>query len=348
MTNDQWLRACCAVLAAVIASVGCGAGREQVMASDRTIIIAHRGASAYLPEHTLEAKALAHGMGADFLEQDVVLTRDDVAVVLHDIHLDAVTDVAERFPARGREDGRFYAIDFTLAEIRTLRISERFDRKTGRAVYPGRFPARSGRFAVPTLAEEIELIQGLNRSTGRKAGIYPEIKAPAFHRREGKDISRIVLDVLGDYGYRGPQDAIYVQCFDATETRRLRDELGSRLRLVQLIGENRWGESDTDYDALRTEDGIRRVAEYANGIGPWLSHVVTGVNPDGRAQVTSLVSLAHRHGLQVHPYTFRADDLPDYARDFESLLDLFAAQAGVDGFFTDHPDRALRFLQRHP
>jgi glycerophosphoryl diester phosphodiesterase len=345
MTSPDLIAIACAVL---LAAGNCVESRGQAMPGERPVVIAHRGASAYLPEHTLEAKALAHGMGADFLEQDVVLTKDDVPVVLHDIHLDAVTDVAEQFPARAREDGRFYAIDFTLAEIRTLRVSERFDRKTGRAVYPGRFPVRRGRFEVPTLAEEIELIQGLNRSAGRNAGIYPEIKAPAFHRRAGKDISRIVLRVLGDYGYHDAEDAIYVQCFDAAETRRLREELGSRLRLVQLIGENRWGESETDYDALRTEDGIRRVAEYANGIGPALSHVVTGLDSDGHAQITDLVSLAHRHGLTVHPYTFRADDLPDYARDFESLLDLFATRAGVDGFFTDHPDRAARFLQRHP
>ena len=119
------------------------------------IVIAHRGASGYLPEHTLEAKALAHGQAADFIEQDVVLTKDDVPVVLHDVHLDAVCDVADRFPERRRDDGRFYALDFTLAELRTLRFSERRDPQTGRQVFPGRFPAGTGTFRIATLAEEL-------------------------------------------------------------------------------------------------------------------------------------------------------------------------------------------------
>ena len=112
----------------------------------RPIVIAHRGASGYLPEHKLEAKALAFAMKADYLEQDCVLTADDVPVVLHDIQLDTVSDVARRFPRRRRDDGRFYAVDFTLDEIRSLRVTERFDRETGEAVYPQRFPLWQGDF----------------------------------------------------------------------------------------------------------------------------------------------------------------------------------------------------------
>src|SRR6266478_3317261 len=153
------------------------------------IIIAHRGASGYLPEHTLEAKAVAHAMGADFLEQDLVLSMDGVPVVMHDIHVDTVTDVARRFPDRKRADGRYYAIDFTLAELKSLHITERFNPKTGRAVYEGRFPLWQSTFAIPTLEEELQLIQGLNRSTGRNVGIYPEIKSPSWHReKEHQDI----------------------------------------------------------------------------------------------------------------------------------------------------------------
>lgn len=309
------------------------------------IVIAHRGASGYLPEHTLAAKALAHGMGADYIEQDVVLTRDDVPVVLHDVHLDTVSDVAARFPQRARDDGRYYAIDFTLAEIRTLQVTERIDHRTGRAVFPGRFPVGESRFAVPTLQEELELIRGLNRSTGREVGVYPEIKAPAFHRREGKDISRIVLAVLDEAGYRGREDRAYVQCFDPAETRRLREEVGTELKLIQLIGENSWGEAETDYEAMRRPEGLRRIAEYADGIGPSLSHIV-GVDDDGGPMVTPLVVEAHRLGLAVHPYTFRTDALPDYAEDFDGMLDLFVNEAGIDGLFTDFPDRARVFLDR--
>lgn len=332
------------VLLAILMTAVAAAGQEPEL--KMPIVIAHRGASGYLPEHTLPAKALAHGMGADYIEQDVVLTKDDVPIVLHDVHLDTVTDVAGRYPGRAREDGRFYAIDFSLAEIKSLNAGERFDRRSGRAVFPARFPVGRGRFEIPTLSEELELIQGLNRSTGRIAGVYPEIKAPAFHRREGKDISRIVLDVLAAAGYTRRDDPIYVQCFDAAETRRLREELRTDLKLIQLIGENDWRESATDYDSLRTADGLRSVAEYADGIGPSLDHLIAGVDASGRPVIGSLVQDAHRYGLTVHPYTLRADALPDYAADFESLLDLAVRRAGVDGVFTDFPDLAVEFVRR--
>lgn len=310
---------------------------------NRPIIIAHRGASGYLPEHTLPAKALAYAMGADFLEQDVVLTRDDVPIVLHDIHLDEVTNVAERFPGRARGDGRHYAVDFALDEIRTLRVRERFDPATGAARSPARFPVGRSRFEIPTLREEIELVQGLNHSTGRRVGIYPEIKNPAWHRQHGKDISRIVLSLLEEYGYVHAGEPIFVQCFDAAETRRMREELGTKLPLIQLIAAAPRSGSD-EHAALVTDEGLRQIAQYAQGIGPALSRVVTGVDANGRPVLSDLVSLAHRHGLLVHPYTFRADAVPSYVADFEGLLKLFLVEARVDGLFSDYPDRTRSFI----
>ncbi len=156
----------------------------------RPAVIAHRGASAYLPEHTLAAKGLAHEMGADYLEQDVVASRDDELIVLHDVHLDRVTDVASRFPDRARPDGRFYVRDFELRELRSLRVCERMT-EDGTAVYPDRYPARSGEFRINTLLEELDFIQRLNRETGRVAGIYPEIKRPHWHKAEGIDIADV-------------------------------------------------------------------------------------------------------------------------------------------------------------
>jgi glycerophosphoryl diester phosphodiesterase len=310
-----------------------------------TVIIAHRGASGYLPEHTLPAKALAYAMGADFLEQDVVATRDDELLVLHDIHLDRVTDVATRFPGRARADGRYYARDFDLAEIRTLRVTERLDDE-GAAVYPNRFPPRVGRFKVNTLGEELEFVRGLNRATGRSVGIYPEIKRPAWHREEGIDLGAAMLEVLAAHGYRGPDDPVFVQCFDAGEVRRLRDELGCRMRLVQLIGENSWGEAATDYDALRTETGLAEVARTADAIGPWVCQLYSP-GPDGAAQrSTGLVERAHRAGLLVHPYTFRADDLAPGFDSFGEMLRFFCVDLGVDGLFTDFPDRVREALRR--
>lgn len=308
------------------------------------IVIAHRGASGYLPEHTLAAKAVAHAQGADYVEQDVVLTKDGVPVVLHDIHIDTVTDVARRFPGRQRADGRFYAIDFTLAELEQLRASERFDPRTGQAVFGGRFPVGKSRFQVPTLEEELQLVQGLNKSTGREVGIYPEIKDPAWHRQQGRDISRIVLEVLGRYGYRTKADRVYVQCFDFEEVRRIRTELGYQGRLIQLIADGPQLASATDHARLRTREGLADVAKVADGIGPSLGMVVAG-RKDGAPQVTSLVSDAHALKLEVHPYTFRADALPDWAGSFEELLRVFLVDAGVDGVFTDHPDKAVAFVR---
>jgi len=199
------------------------------------IIIAHRGASGYLPEHTLAAKAMAHAMNADFIEQDLVLSKDNIPIVIHDIYLDDVTDVSGIFPDKKRNDGRFYVIDFTFDELKKLAVFERFDPKTGKQIYPNRFPKGKGSFRLHSLQEEIELIQGLNKSTGKNSGIYPEIKAPEFHKKEGKNISEIVLQILADYGYKTKKDKCILQCFDAKESIRIRKQLTSELFLVQLM-----------------------------------------------------------------------------------------------------------------
>lgn len=319
-------------------------GAVPTAAAPQELIIAHRGASGYLPEHTLEAVAMAHAMGADYVEQDVVLSRDGIPVVLHDIHLDAVTDVARRFPDRKRADGRYYALDFTLTELRQLKVSERFDHRTGKPVFPGRFPLWRASFEIPTLEEELQLIQGLNKSSGRNTGVYPEIKSPAWHKQQGPDITRIVLEVLSRYGYKTRADRIYLQCFDFEEVKRIRNELGYQGKLVQLIGENSGGESTTDYDHLRTRPGLEEVAKVADGIGPSMQHIVTGKR-NGALKITDLVKNAHDLKLEVHPYTFRADALPDYVTSLDELFRIFLLQAGVDGLFTDHPDRGVAFVR---
>ena len=315
-------------------------------AAPQKIVIAHRGASGYLPEHTLPGIAAAHVVGADYVEPDVVLSRDGVPVVLHDIHVDSVTDVARRFADRKRADGRYYAIDFTLAELKQLQVTERFDPATGKVVFPGRFPQWRSSFQIPTLEEELQLVQGMNKSRGKDVGVYPEIKAPAWHRQQGQDISRIVLDLLARNGYATKADKFYLQCFDFDETRRIRNELGFKGKLVQLLGEN-GAESTTDYLRLRTPQGLDEVARVADGIGPAINHVVTGAR-GGPLRITDLVKDAHVRGLQVHAYTFRADALPEYAGSLEELLRIFLVQVGVDGVFTDQADRAVAFVHSLP
>ncbi len=310
------------------------------------IVIAHRGASGYLPEHTLVAKAYAHALGADFLEQDVVLTRDDVPVVFHDLVLEEVTDVEQLYPGRQRSDGHWYVIDFDYAELRELTVRERIEASNGAASYPGRFHERLP-LRIQSLAEELAFVRGLNATTGRRAGVYTEVKSPAFHRAAGKDLSPLVLATLADFGYRGADDAVWLQCFDAAELARIRFELGSRLRLVQLIGENDWHEAATDYDDLRTPAGLARVAAYAGGIGPWIPQVVRWPRPGAAPEFTTLVADAHAAGLAVHPYTLRVDLLPEHAPDTTAVHRALFDTAGVDGLFTDFCDVTLAYLGRH-
>lgn len=305
------------------------------------LVIAHRGASAYLPEHTLAAKGLAHEMGADYLEQDVVASRDDELIVLHDIHLDRVTDVAMRFPGRERADGRFFVRDFDLQELRSLHVWERMQ-ADGSPVYPQRYPARSGNFQINTLREELEFIHRLNDETGRRAGIYPEIKRPAWHKGEGIDIAPCLLALLADFGYQNRDDPVFVQCFDAAELRRLRQELNCPLRLVQLIGENDWLEAATDFDVLRTAEGIEELAKTVDAIGPNLSQLFKLQEIDGMPVSTGLTELAHAAGLLVHPYTFRVDEMPAGFASFAELVRYFVVELGVDGVFTDFPDQVLQ------
>jgi glycerophosphoryl diester phosphodiesterase len=313
--------------------------------NDRPLVIAHRGASGYLPEHTQEAKALAYAMGADFLEQDVVASRDDVLMVSHDIHLDRVSDVATRFPDRRRDDGRFYVRDFDLAELRTLNIQERLNDDASGPAFPARFPVGQGEFRIVTLAQEIELVQGLNRSTGRNVGIYPEIKAPAWHHREGVDVAALLLEMLAHYGYGSKQDPVFVQCFDAKELKRLRQDLGCQLRLIQLVGENSWAESATDYDQMRTSQGLAELARVADGIGPWIDQLYTLAEIDGQPVSSGLVRMAHEAGLQVHPYTFRADAVPQGFDSYNELVCWFVYELKIDGLFTDFTDLTLDILR---
>lgn len=311
----------------------------------RPVVIAHRGACGHLPEHTRAAKALAWAMGADYLEQDVVATRDDELVVLHDIHLDRVTNVVECFPERSRADGRYYVRDFTLAEIRTLRVHDRRN-ADGTPVYPGRPAAEDGVFRIVTLAEELAWIRRLEEAGDRHVGIYPEIKRPVWHRQQGVDMTPRFLEILDAFGYREHQDSVYVQCFDAAELRRIRHQLGSRLKLVQLIGENSWREAPTDFDALRTRRGLKRVARTVDAIGPWVNRLYRLRRRDGRIRSSGLTERAHAAGLAVHPYTIRSDDLPRGFATLDALLEFCTAEIAVDGLFTDFPDAVLDYLRR--
>jgi len=285
------------------------------------LVIAHRGASGYLPEHTLEAYAVAHAMGADYVEPDLVLTKDGHFICLHDIHLEGTTNVEEVFPDRKRKDDSWYPVDFTLAEIKQLQVHERLR---------NRFPRMKSDFEVPTFAEMIELIQGLNETTGKIVGIYPELKAPAFHAKAGLPMEEAILSILKKYGYSGSNSKVFVQCFEVEPLRKMRLELGSKLPQVMLIG------ASGSAKKMLSADGLKDLASFVNGIGP--SKGLIEKDP-------AIVKRAHKNGLVVHPYTFRADSFSkkDY-KSFVKELEQFYKKYNVDGVFTDHPDKVVAYL----
>jgi len=320
-------------------------GEDRVANWNSKLVIAHRGASGYLPEHTIAAQAMAYAQGADYIEQDLVMTRDDEVIVLHDHYLDTVTNVHDVFPNRARKDGRFYVIDFTLAEIRQLEVYERFKEGGGARVpvFENRFPLEKSSFRISTFAESIELIQGLNKSTGRTVGIYPEIKSPAFHRKEGKDISTAVLQILRNYDYRSKQDPVFLQCFDPAELQRIRKQLlpamEIELLLVQLLG------TGPQFKPALTDEGLSQVATYADGIGPSMYLIVEPSSTRADLKISDVVERAHGQGLLVHPYTFRRDQLPQFADDYQHLLKIYLDDIGVDGVFTDFPDLTKEYIE---
>jgi glycerophosphoryl diester phosphodiesterase len=330
----------------IIMALAAAACSKQSDVSGR-IVIAHRGASAYLPEHTLECKAMAYAMNPDFIEQDVVLSKDNRAIVIHDTHLDTVTDVAKIFPGRKRSDGRYYVIDFTLDEIKRLTVFERIDLKTGKQVFAGRFPAdKKIPFKLSTLEEEIELIQGLNKSTGKNIGIYPELKSPRFHTAEGKDIAKTVIEILAKYGYDKRDSRCYVQSFDPECLKYVRNTLKSDLKLVQLVADNSWDETPgVDYSKMLTDEGLKEIASYADGVGPWLEQII---RPEGNSFTVDPVSArARKLKLKVHPYTFRKDQLPSFVKSADEYHEIIFVRADVDGLFSDFPDVTADFLKRN-
>lgn len=298
-----------------------------------TRVIAHRGASGYLPEHTVAAKAFAHALGADFIEQDVIASKDGRLVVLHDIYLDEVSDVAVRFGDRARDDGHFYTVDFTLDELKQLSLCERRLGRSEALRFPGRFPYADSEFRIAALDEEIRLIAGLNATTGRRVGLYPEIKDPEWHARHGIDLTALVHESLERSRalITGP---LFLQSFDSSALMRLRDEFASTWPRVQLLGEG-------DVETLAEDpDGLSRIAAYAAGIGlPYQTlmrrHAGTGI------VATPFARRLAESGLLVHPYTLRRDVPPPDGIDYGTVLRFLIRELRVDAIFCDHADDAI-------
>jgi glycerophosphoryl diester phosphodiesterase len=303
----------------------------------RPLVIAHRGASGYRPEHTLAAYELAIEMGADFIEPDLVITRDGVLVARHENDISGTTDVIDRPEFRRRRrtkwiDGRevtgWFAEDFTLAEIKTLRARERLE-----------FRDRSfnGRFEIPTFQEILDLARR------RNAGVYPETKLPSYFRSLGLPLEEPMVEALHAAGLRD----VFLQSFETGNLKLLKTMTDlPRIQLLDVGGQP-WdlalaGDGRT-YRELAAPAGLAEIATYADGIGP-NKRLIVPAGPDGRLRPpTSLVEDAHRAGLLVHPWTFRSDPVflaPDYEGDAVREIEQFLS-LGVDGLFTDFPDLAI-------
>ncbi len=306
------------------------------------LVIAHRGASGHRPEHTLASYELGIAHGADFIEPDLVITKDGVLIARHENEISETTDVASRPEFAGRRTTKlidgvevtgWFAEDFTLTEIKTLRARERL---------PFRDHAFDGRFEIPTFEEILDL------AVREGVGVYPETKRPSYFRGIGLPLEEPLLAALEARGWTSRDAPVFLQAFETANLRELRKQTG--VRLLQLLDEpgRPWdftviGDLRT-YQDLATPEGLAWIATYADGIGP-NKRLVVPMNHDRQLLApTSLVADAHRAGLAVHPWTFRSDPqflAPEYEgrpeREYEQLYGL-----GVDGVFSDFPEVAVR------
>lgn len=289
------------------------------LTGDRPLVIAHRGASGYLPEHTLEAYALAIDLGADFIEPDLVLTKDGHLVARHDDYLSTTTDVAERLAFAKRKRTRhgrtdWFVDDFTLAELKRLRA---------RQAFPKRNQSFDGRFEIPTFDEVVALVRKKSIEQGRAIGIYPETKKPSQFAEAGLDFVPPLVAALQRHGLNTADAPVFVQSFEPEILLRLSDRLA--VPLVLLVYPDQAGRPN-----LAMEDYAGVIA----GVGPH-----KGLLLDAQGQDSGFVARAHALGLQVHPWTHRADQLPPGLPDTRSELEALY-RLGVDGVFSDFPDIA--------
>ena len=289
--------------------------------TDQPLVIGHRGAPGYLPEHTAPGYDLAIRMGADYIEPDLVFTKDGHLVVRHDHYLSDTTDVADKaeFADRktvkeGREEADWFSEDFTLAEIKTLRAKQAFESRNHEA---------DGKFEILTFGEFIAIAEGRTSLLGNPIGIYPEAKLPSYFKSLGYDFETAMMGELKKTGWDRPGSPVFIQSFEDGILRSLRGK--TELPLIML---------------LESADGVdmKDIATYADGIGPYKALLA---NPDGTS--TGFIEAAHKEGLKLHPWTFRTDRLPDVFANAQAEFDFFF-DLGVDGVFTDFSNDARAAL----
>ncbi len=316
--------------------------------SGQAIVIAHRGASGERPEHTIAAYTLAIEQGADFIEPDLVLTKDGVLVARHENEISETTDVAGKPEFAGRKttktiDGQkmtgWFTEDFTLAELKTLRAKERLPqlRKANMAF--------DGQFEVPTFEEILELAKEQN------VGVYPETKHPSYFASMGLPHEAPLLALLQKYGHVDKTSPVFIQSFEVGNLQALRGK--TKVRLIQLMDENGSppDRADLSYPDMAKPEGLKAVAAYADGIGPNKALVIPRNLLGNLGDPTSLVTDAHKVGLAVHPWTFRRENYflprgqklgidPRGVGDLKAEISAYLA-TGIDGLFSDNVSEAV-------
>ncbi len=341
----------CLILAA------CTMPEKHTMTSNaqaKPIIIAHRGASGERPEHTIASYTLAIEQGADFIEPDLVLTKDGVLVARHENEISETTDVADRkeFAERkvtktidGEKKTGWFTEDFTLAELKTLRAKERLPllRKANTAF--------DGQFAIPTFAEILDLIKAQEAKTGRRIGVYPETKHPSYFASIGLPHEEPLLKTLAQYGLNKHDSPVFIQSFEVGNLQALHAK--TKLPLIQLMDDSGApaDRPDLPYATMASAEGLKAVAQYASGIGPNKSMVIARTVLGNLGSPTTLVADAHAAGLKVHPWTFRRENFflplgqrsginPAGIGDLQSEIKAYLA-TGIDGLFSDNPAQAV-------
>lgn len=374
------------MLCAGLALAACGSGDDvlpfQTLNGEQPLVIGHRGAAGYLPDHTLEGYRLAITMGADFIEPDLVATKDGELITRHEPNITGTTDVASHPEFASRKTTRtvdgvaetgWFATDFTLAEIKTLRAVQPFS---------DRDQSHNGKYQIPTLREVLELAKSEGSKAGRVIGVYPETKHPTYHVDAGLKLEDRLLDILASYGYTKKDSPVIIQSFEVSNLQYLRPK--TAVRLVQLVdGDDydfktgkvtfaapfdrpydwtRAGKT-ANFDSMLTPAGLAEIKKYADGVGPWKPYIVPvkgtfdsagkmlDVNGDGAVNyadgtsqpATSLIADAHKLGLTVHTWTFRNENkrlANDYKGDPKAEYLQFY-RLGIDGVFSDQADTAI-------
>ncbi len=334
------------------------------------IIIAHRGAQSIFPEHTLEGYKKAIQLGADYIEPDLVMTKDGILVARHEPYISTTTDVADRREFAHLKTTKtvdsvkikdWFVLDFTLKELKTLRV---------RQPWKNRSQEYNDLFEIPTFDEIIALAKSSETTFGNPIGIYPELKHPTFHKLLGLPMEDVFLNKLKAAGWTSKEAPVYVQCFEVATLQYLSSQID--VKLIQLIGAagiddagnlqfvnpdggynpegapfdwNHGGDKRT-YSYFTTKSGMEFAATYADGIGPWKPFIISrAINDSGSMKLlppSDFVTLAHKSGLKVHPYTFRKEDEKWQTNESpESEYELFF-RAGVDGIFSDYTDIAFK------